>query len=282
MSAQAQRAKQPHMSSRAPVLILNLSRERVVCERGLVADRALPRMRGLLGRSHLPEGEGLLLEPAYAIHTAFMRFPIDVVFLDSHMRVMKVVDSLPPWRTAGAHQAFSVLELAAGQAAKRGVAVGDRLDLQDVEEPRLARSLSTTAGQDDGPDRAPRVLLISADRRFRSVAAALFTRRGWPVTVGTFQDEIEELVASAEPDVALIDATPSLTCAAETAARLSRGGRSLGLVVVSDDDRPGLPALPVHPKWGEFDSLCEAVEQARRPDPAVPALAGPPQVEAHG
>src|SRR5579884_4462592 len=119
MSARLSPAKQAHMSSRAPVLILNLTRERVVCERGYVANRALARMRGLLGRSHLPEGEGLLLEPAYAIHTAFMRFPIDVVFLDSHMRVMKVVDSLPPWRTAGAHQAFSTLELAAGEAKHR-------------------------------------------------------------------------------------------------------------------------------------------------------------------
>jgi uncharacterized membrane protein (UPF0127 family) len=257
------------MSSRAPVLILNLTRERVVCERGLVANRALPRMRGLLGRSHLPEGEGLLLEPAYAIHTAFMRFPIDVIFLDSHMRVMKVVDSLPPWRTAGAHLAFSVLELAAGQAAARGVAVGDRLDVQEVGEPRLARALSSSLAQLDGHDGAPRVLLISSDRRFRAVAAALFTRRGWPVAVGGFRDDIESLVEGAEADVALIDATHSLTVAAETVARLGRGRPALGVVVVSDDNRPALPALPVHPKWGSFDALCLAVSAARD-DAGVP------------
>jgi uncharacterized membrane protein (UPF0127 family) len=251
------------MTSRAPVLILNLSRERVVCERGFVADRALPRMRGLLGRSHLPEGEGLLLEPAYAIHTAFMRFPIDVVFLDSHMRVMKVVDSLPPWRTAGAHQAFSVLELSAGQAAERGVTVGDRLDVQEVGEPRLARALNGSLAQLDSQHGAPRVLLISADRRFRSVAAALFTRRGWPVAVGGFRDDVEALIAATDPDVALIDATHSLTTAAETVARLERGRPSLGVVVVSDDHRPALPALPVHPKWGSFDSLCLAITEAQ-------------------
>ena len=119
-------------SSRTAVLILNLSRQRVVCERGVVANRALRRMWGLLGRSHLPEGEGLLLEPGSAIHTAFMRFPIDVVFLDAYMRVIKVVDSLPPWRTTAARSARSVLELAAGQARRRGVNVGDRLDVQEV------------------------------------------------------------------------------------------------------------------------------------------------------
>lgn len=271
------------MSSRVPVLILNLSRERVVCEQGFVANRALPRMRGLLGRSHLPEGEGLLLEPAYAIHTAFMRFPIDVVFLDSHMRVMKVVDSLPPWRTAGAHQAFSVLELAAGQAAARGVAVGDRLDVQAVGEPRLARALSNSLAQVDRPDGAPRVLLISSDRRFRAVTAALFTRRGWPVAVGGFRDDIDSLVEAAEPDVALIDATHSLTVAAETVARLGRGRPSLGVVVVSDENRPALPALPVHPKWGPFDSLCLAVSNARRDDTSTPlsAISNGHRGEAH-
>jgi uncharacterized membrane protein (UPF0127 family) len=253
------------MSSRAPVLILNLSRERLVCERGLVADRALPRMRGLLGRSALPEGEGLLLEPAYAIHTAFMRFPIDVVFLDSHMRVMKVVDSLPPWRTAGAHQAFSVLELAAGEAARRGVSVGDRLDVQEIREPVLARALSNSLGPvPAGGADTPRILLISADRRFRSVAATLFTRRGWPVAVGGFRDDVEALMAGTEPNVALIDATHSLTTAAETVARMERGRPSLGVVVVSDGNRPVLPALPVHPKWGSFEALCGAIEHERR------------------
>jgi uncharacterized membrane protein (UPF0127 family)/CheY-like chemotaxis protein len=249
------------MSSHAPALILNLTKERVVCERGFVANRALPRMRGLLGRSHLPEGEGLLLEPAYAIHTAFMRFPIDVVFLDSHMRVMKVVGSLPPWRTAGAHLAFSTLELASGEATRRDVAVGDRLDVQEVGEPQLARALSNALTRNEG---APRVLVISTDRRFRSVAAALFTRRGWPVAVGNFREGVEGLVADADPDVALVDATHSLTAAAETVARLGRGRRSLGVVVVSDGNRPALPAFPIHPKWGSFDSLCLALEQARR------------------
>ena len=72
----------------------------MVCERCVFADTALARVRGLLGRASLPSGEGILLRPASSVHTAFMRFPIDVVFLDRELRVLKVVPGLPPWRTA--------------------------------------------------------------------------------------------------------------------------------------------------------------------------------------
>src|SRR5437868_2939681 len=83
-------------------LIVNLTRGGVVCERAVIADRALRRMRGLLGRRTLPEGEGILLRPAPSIHTAFMRFPIDAVFLAKDLEVLKVVAGLRPWRAASA------------------------------------------------------------------------------------------------------------------------------------------------------------------------------------
>jgi uncharacterized protein len=102
---------------------------RVVCEQLLVAARPLTRMRGLLGRSSLPPGEGILLRPAGSVHTFFMRFPIDVVFLDRDATVVGVEPSLAPWRLAGRRGAKSVVELAAGECARHGVAVGDRLQL---------------------------------------------------------------------------------------------------------------------------------------------------------
>ena len=73
---------------------------RVVCEHLLVAARPLRRMRGLLGRQHLPAGEGLLLRRAGSIHTFFMRFPIDAVFLDRRDIVVAITPDLPPWRVA--------------------------------------------------------------------------------------------------------------------------------------------------------------------------------------
>lgn len=107
--------------------ILNVTRGTVVCEETTIADSALRRMRGLLGRTSLPAGEGMLLHPAPSIHTAFMRFPIDVVLLDRHLQVLKIVERLPPWRTASAKRARSVLELAAGEVASVGIEVGDQL-----------------------------------------------------------------------------------------------------------------------------------------------------------
>lgn len=86
-------------------------------------------MKGLLGRRGLPAGEGILLRPAGSVHTGFMRFPIDVVFVDRDLVVQKVVGDLPPWRTARARGARAALELAAGEATRRGLKEGDRLEL---------------------------------------------------------------------------------------------------------------------------------------------------------
>ena len=101
----------------------------VVCERCALATTAITRITGLLGRAELPEREGILLQPASSIHTAFMRFAIDVVFLDRELNVVGVESDVPPWRAAGRRGAKAVLELAAGEARRRGVAPGERLVL---------------------------------------------------------------------------------------------------------------------------------------------------------
>jgi uncharacterized membrane protein (UPF0127 family) len=100
---------------------------RVVVEHCLVAARPLRRMRGLLGRRSLPGGEGILLRPAASIHTFFMRFPIDVVFLDRELVVVGIAAALRPWRIAGERGAHSALELPSGECEQRGLRVGDRL-----------------------------------------------------------------------------------------------------------------------------------------------------------
>jgi uncharacterized membrane protein (UPF0127 family) len=112
----------------------------VVCERCLLAETPLARLRGLLGRSDLPAGEGLLLRPAGSVHTAFMRFPIDVVFLDRADRVLKVAHDLAPWRMAGCRGARAVLELPAGEASKRGLHEGVSLTQVWHTVPRAKRT----------------------------------------------------------------------------------------------------------------------------------------------
>ena len=105
------------------------SRGRVLCERCVIADRPLSRLRGLLGRSELPAGDGLLLRPSPSVHTWFMRFPIDVVFLDAQLRVLRVRKDMRPWRMAGQRGARAVLELAAGEAERRAICRGEQLRL---------------------------------------------------------------------------------------------------------------------------------------------------------
>jgi uncharacterized protein len=99
----------------------------VACERCTVAHRMLPRMIGLLGKRGLDPGEGLLIRPAPSVHTFFMRFPIDVVFLSRQGEVLKVAERVRPWRARSCRHSYAVLELAAGEAGRRGIAVGDRL-----------------------------------------------------------------------------------------------------------------------------------------------------------
>jgi uncharacterized protein len=108
---------------------ITLQRENgeVLCERCVLADTFWTRFRGLLGRKELAESEGLLIRPAGSVHTLFMRFPIDVVFLDGDHRVVKVVPGLRPWRLTAARRAGRTLELSAGACARAGLAVGERL-----------------------------------------------------------------------------------------------------------------------------------------------------------
>jgi uncharacterized protein len=98
-----------------------------VCERCVLADGPLTRMRGLLGRRELAPDEGILLRPAGSVHTAFMRFPIDVVFLDRDLAVLGCEENVVPWRLAGRRKARAVLELAAHEAARRGLEPGTQL-----------------------------------------------------------------------------------------------------------------------------------------------------------
>jgi len=105
----------------------------VACERCEIADRPLARMRGLLGRDSLETGGGMLLTPEPSVHMAFMRFAIDVVFVDRDHKVVGVRHELRPWRAAGARGAYATLELPAGAAAAAGIEEGDVLVLEDLE-----------------------------------------------------------------------------------------------------------------------------------------------------
>lgn len=84
------------------------------------------RTVGLIGRASMSENDGMVFERCSAIHTFFMRMPIDVLFLDADRRVVRAVANLRPWRPfVGCPGAASVVELAPGEIARRGIAAGD-------------------------------------------------------------------------------------------------------------------------------------------------------------
>jgi uncharacterized membrane protein (UPF0127 family) len=257
--------------------IVNLTRGSVVCERGLIADQPVQRMRGLMGRRSLPAGDGLLLSPAPSIHTGFMRFPIDVVFLDRELRVLKLVEQLKPWRAAGARGARSVLELAPGEVARRDVAVGDFLDVvpgmhlvSSASEDRDHTSCAAVDHGSNGRDGAAspvRLLLIASDRRFRAVASALLTRRGCSVTVGEWTASVAELATREAADVVILEAGVSPAAAAQQAAHLKTLDPPVGVVIVGEEPLDGRSSVGLLSKWGSFDGLYEEVQRVR-PDRA--------------
>jgi uncharacterized membrane protein (UPF0127 family) len=111
---------------------LELESGAVVCERCLIADKPWSRLRGLLGRSDLPAGQGILLRPSSSVHMMFMRFAIVVVFCDGDLRVLSVVAGLRPWRFAAKRGAKVTVELAAGEAESRGLAEGAQLRIAEA------------------------------------------------------------------------------------------------------------------------------------------------------
>lgn len=106
---------------------------RVLADRLRVPRTFFGRGLGLMFRRELPPGQGMWITPCNGIHMFFMRFPIDVVFVDRDRKVVGVKHRLGPWRVAGARHAVAALELPAGAAAEAGVEEGDVLVLEDVE-----------------------------------------------------------------------------------------------------------------------------------------------------
>jgi uncharacterized membrane protein (UPF0127 family) len=87
------------------------------------------RRTGLLGRDSLPVGHAMVIAPTNAVHTWFMRFPIDIAFVDRQGRVVKACHSVKPWRLAAALRGYAVIELAAGSLARCDTFSGDILSV---------------------------------------------------------------------------------------------------------------------------------------------------------
>lgn len=119
-------------STHLRIQIRNATRGTTLARAADVADTGAKRRTGLLKHTRLEAGDGLWIVPCESIHTFFMKFPIDLVYLTKKRKVRKVRSSVPAWRLSACLLAHSVLELPAGTIAETETAVGDEIEIQTV------------------------------------------------------------------------------------------------------------------------------------------------------
>ena len=110
----------------------NLTRSAVLGDAVEIADTSGKRRVGLLKHKGLQPGEGLWIVPCESVHTFFMKFPIDLVYVDKKQRVRKVRNAVPAWRLSICLSAHSILELPAGTIKSTGTQPGDELLIEKL------------------------------------------------------------------------------------------------------------------------------------------------------
>jgi uncharacterized protein len=131
--------------------ITNRTRNTLLGSRVAPATTFWSRLRGYIGRSRPKQGDGILLAPCDAIHTWWMTFELDVLFLDARGKVLEVIRSLRPFkRTRKVEGARYVLELPPGTIDASGTMVGDELSWRD-QTPYTVSVLSPRSAEDPPP-----------------------------------------------------------------------------------------------------------------------------------
>ncbi len=121
------------------MLITNDTRQTTLAREAIRAASFLARGRGLMFASSLPQGGGLVIEPCNSIHMFFMRFPLDVLFLDAQERVVFMYRGIKPWRVGRlVRGAKAAIELPAGTIDETGTQLGDKITTCDVVQHLVA------------------------------------------------------------------------------------------------------------------------------------------------
>ena len=120
------------------MVVRNQTRNTVLADAAEVADTSEKRRTGLLKHDRLEPGQGLWIVPCESVHSFFMKFAIDLVYLDRNKKVRKVRHRMVAWRLSACLTAHSILELPAGAAAASGTEAGDQLEM--VEQKTEDRS----------------------------------------------------------------------------------------------------------------------------------------------
>ena len=114
-----------------PARLIDAATGTVIANQVEAAFDSASRRRGLLGCDQWATGRALVLAPCAAVHTCFMRFPIDVVFVDRDGRVRKVAEHVKAWRISASPRAFAAIEMAAGSAAAANLRSGSRVAISE-------------------------------------------------------------------------------------------------------------------------------------------------------
>ncbi|MBM3249956.1 MAG: DUF192 domain-containing protein [Candidatus Omnitrophica bacterium] len=113
--------------------VTNKSKATILATQVEIADTTLRRVKGLLGRKGLNKGQALVIRPCNSIHTFFMQFPIDVLFMDKNNRVVRALPEVKPWRLSAVYFAATyTIELPAGAIRESRTQEGDLLELRDT------------------------------------------------------------------------------------------------------------------------------------------------------
>jgi len=112
--------------------LINKTNGNTLAENIKVADNPLTRMKGLLGRKRFKKGEGLHIIPCNNIHSFFMKFEFDAIFIDKKNKIKYLAENIPPWTWAKfCFFAYSVIELPAGTIKETGTQIDDELEFID-------------------------------------------------------------------------------------------------------------------------------------------------------
>src|SRR5262245_45043525 len=255
---------------------LTLRREhgRIVGQRDIVGDVAHQRMRDRLGREYLRQVEGMVLRPGCSIHTAFMRFPIDAVFLDADQVVMRIEHEVGPWRTVSCRGAREVVELPAGECRRRGLEVGDRVAWASRSAADARSDRGPVSFDSDSDEPRARVLVASSDPRFLRLARFLLGGRDLEVEELTTPERRPEAVLEPSVDIAVLDGADAVAEAFRTANATRARRPEVPVIIAADTGGKSPSGIRVFDRWNETEELLEDVERLlaeRLPTSAPPS-----------
>lgn len=111
-------------------ILLN-NQDIIIVKNCMIANTFFKRFKGLMGKKTLDKGDGLYIYKCNSIHMFFMRFPIDVIFLDKNKAIVHLIENFKPWRlTLPVKFAMDTLELPAGTIKKYNISLGDTINLE--------------------------------------------------------------------------------------------------------------------------------------------------------